>query len=228
MPKTTDCNIALIALIAFAAWFFIALPLIYLPSQEHVYGEIIGVKYGEWLLFAATMRLWWATWRLVRSAETTAERQLRAYVFADTVSIWDGTTLDKPRPDRENFPGIVLTWKNTGQTPAGNVISWAQIAVIDPANENTLVVPPLQKLFANHLGAGVTNNKSLWFDRALTPSEIADIRVGAKGIYVYGRIEYVDIFKRSRFSNFRTVYTGVYPPFAGAIFNVCQSGNSYE
>jgi hypothetical protein len=228
MLKTTDGRIALVALIAFAAWLFIGLPLLYLPSQDHVHGEVFDVKYGEWMLFLATMGLWWATWRLVKSAETTAERQLRAYVFPDSVAMWDGTTLTPPQPARANVPGIVLTWKNTGQTPAGNVVSWAQIAVIDSADEDTLIVPPLQNIFANHLGAGVVNNKSLWFSRALTPSEIADVAAGAKGVYIYGRIEYSDIFKRDRFSNFRTVYTGPFPPVSGSIFNVCQRGNSYE
>jgi hypothetical protein len=54
MPKFSDEKIALVALIAFAAWLFVGLPILYLPSQEHVHGEILGVKYGEWLLFLAT------------------------------------------------------------------------------------------------------------------------------------------------------------------------------
>jgi hypothetical protein len=41
---------------------------------------LLGVKYGEWLLLAATVPLVWATWQLVKSVEKTAERQLRAYV----------------------------------------------------------------------------------------------------------------------------------------------------
>jgi hypothetical protein len=87
MGKTVDEKIALVALIAFAVWLFVVLPLLYLPSQVHVHGEILEVKYGEWLLFLATMALFWATWRLVKGAEKTAERQLRAYVFVQPVGI---------------------------------------------------------------------------------------------------------------------------------------------
>jgi hypothetical protein len=49
MPKDSDAKIALLALLAFAAWLFVGLPLLYLPSQDQVHGEILGVKYGEWL-----------------------------------------------------------------------------------------------------------------------------------------------------------------------------------
>jgi hypothetical protein len=35
MPKTTDGKIALIALIGFAAWLLVGLPLLYLPGESH-------------------------------------------------------------------------------------------------------------------------------------------------------------------------------------------------
>ena len=111
MPKTADGRIALVALVMFAAWFLIGLPLLYLPSQDHVRGEMLGVKYGEWLLFLATMGLWWATWRLVKSSEKTAERQLRAYV---NISVARATAVDF------NINYYVEA-KNFGQTPAYNV-----------------------------------------------------------------------------------------------------------
>jgi hypothetical protein len=40
------------------------------------------------LLFAATLALWLATRRLVKSGENTAKRQLRAYIVA-TIKGWD-------------------------------------------------------------------------------------------------------------------------------------------
>jgi hypothetical protein len=115
LQKTSDGRIAIIALIAFAAWLLVGLPLLYLPSQDHVHGEILGVKYGEWLLFLATTALFWATWRLVTGAEKTAQRQLRAYVFVESGSI---THID----DDEGVPEVYVTIKNFGQTP---LISWS-------------------------------------------------------------------------------------------------------
>jgi hypothetical protein len=91
MTKISDCKVALFALIFFAGWLFIGLPLLYLPSQDHVHGEILGVKYGEWLLFLATAGLASATWQLVTGAEKTAERQLRAYVLVEKATVFSIT-----------------------------------------------------------------------------------------------------------------------------------------
>jgi hypothetical protein len=63
------------------------------------------------LLFAATLALWWSTRRLVKSGENTAKRQLRAYIVATIKGC------DVP----ETSDGIFtfhLAIKNTGQTPA--------------------------------------------------------------------------------------------------------------
>jgi hypothetical protein len=49
MPKISDCRIALVALIALAVWLFVCLPLLYLPSHDQVQGELLGVRYGEWV-----------------------------------------------------------------------------------------------------------------------------------------------------------------------------------
>jgi hypothetical protein len=108
------------------------------------------------------------------------------------------------------------------------VVSWGQLAVIEPLNENRLTVPPLQNVFASHLGAGAIGSKSLWFGRALTPNEIADVVAGARSIYLYGRIEYSDIFSKKRFSNFRFAYSGPFPPPPGVIFFVCEKGNDAQ
>jgi hypothetical protein len=87
MLRNSDDKIALVALIAFAAWLLVGLPLLYLPSHEHVHGEILGVKYGEWLLFIATAALAGTTWLLVRGGEKTAKQQLRAYVTVQEVDV---------------------------------------------------------------------------------------------------------------------------------------------
>jgi hypothetical protein len=122
----------------------------------------------------------------------------------------------------------VFVWKNHGQTPAAKVVSWTALAVIEPINERQLVVPPLQNIFARHLGAGAESTKSLWYGRPLTPNEIADVAAGARAIYLYGRIEYRDIFDKKRWTNFRFAYAGQFPPLPGAIFNTCENGNDAE
>lgn len=153
------------------------------------------------------------------------ESQMRAYVLPDQCSLWDGLTLNPPQPHRADVPGVVLIIKNSGLTPAYGVISWAQIEVIDVKNENTLVAPPLQKVFPSTVAQHATFNKSMWFTRALTPHELSDIQTGVRAVYVYGRIEYQDVFKESRYTNFRLRYIGIWPPPPGHILGFSESGN---
>jgi len=153
-------------------------------------------------------------------------RQLRAYVAPETIGVFEGNMMSPPQPTRVNVPGIAMLIKNCGQTPAYKVVSWAQIAVIAVKDENlALVLPTLEERFSNTLSAGGTFNKSLWFDRPLTPNEITDIASGVRAIYLYGRIEYQDAFKKRRFTNFRHQYVGQFPPLPNAILNFSDKGN---
>jgi hypothetical protein len=155
----------------------------------------------------------------------TARRQLRAYVLPESGGLWEGMMLNPQMPVHAGEPGVTLLFKNSGQTPAYNYISWAQIIVAEPTNAHTLTAPSLQRQFPAIVGAGGTISKALWFGRPLTQSEIADVAVGAKLIFVYGRIEYVDAFRRKRWANFRLQYGGAFPPPPNVIFNFSDSGN---
>lgn len=173
------------------------------------------------LLTAITGGLVWTGLLQIR----TVRSQLRAYVFPDGATLWDGTTLDPPIPARTNQPGIVFTWKNSGQTPAFGVVSWGAIAVIEPINEAKLITPRIESKFSNHLGTNAIGTKNLWFGRSLTPSETADIEAGVRAIYFYGRIEYKDIFNVAHYTDFRLSYSGRFPAVPGSSFNISEKGN---
>jgi hypothetical protein len=175
------------------------------------------------LLTFVTAGLIWTGFLQVR----TTREQLRAYVFPDAAAVWEGTTLNTPRNDRIDWPGIELSWRNSGQTPAKNVVCWAQIEVVEPINEQRLIVPTLKNIFSNNLGADKAGTKSLWYTRALTPNEIADVRAGARAIYLFGRIEYTDIFNVSHHTDFRLSYSGLFPP-KGGIMSVTEKGNDAD
>jgi len=100
-------------------------------------------------------------WIMVRNGR----RQLRAYVFLEKAGIVDGTVLNPPVPAHANEPGVALTFRNSGQTPAYKVVSWAKIEVIEPIHEASLVVPPLMLQFPRWLGANSEMPKTLWFGR---------------------------------------------------------------
>jgi hypothetical protein len=195
MPKSSDGRIVLFALIALAAWLFVALPLIYLPSQEHVHGEILGVKYGEWLLFAATRGLWWATWRLVKSSEKTAERQLRAYVFVRPIGthfLYEG---DSCR--------VTITYgvKNTGQTPAFQLLQFGEICnLMVPAVTRITTPPPNGPLSAISLGPGAEIEGTVW--GIMDIKKLKELGTSFKKIHVVGTAIYIDAFKKRRETQF--------------------------
>lgn len=177
------------------------------------------------ILALATILLWLATQNLLRGAEETSKIQLRAYVFPVAASLNEGKFMRPRVINRKNCPYIYLEWKNTGQTPAKKVVTWSQVEVIEPINEDKLIVPPLEQKHFNTLGSTVGGNKGSWF-RELTKSEMADITAGIKFVYLYGRIEYTDVFNERRWTNFRLYYSGYFPlKAANATFSICVNGN---
>jgi hypothetical protein len=159
---------------------------------------------------------------------TSARRQLRAYVFAEGFDLIDGSLAHPPQPQRAGFPGAVLTIKNSGATPAYNVRSGALIDIMEPINEDKLVLSPLMNKFGASLGPGVGLTNTPWFARALTPSEVADIAIGAKAIYLHGRVEYEDAFGKKHFTEFRLRYVGNFPPSAKMPLVFAAQGNTAD
>jgi hypothetical protein len=156
----------------------------------------------------------------------TSRRQLRAYVFPDASGVYEGMMLDTQLPAHENDVGVALALKNTGQTPAFDVLTWTKITITVPAEEDKLVPPRLEEKFPAYIGANSVMPKFLWLGRALSAAEIADINNQVRAIYLYGRIEYRDAFNRYRYSNFRLRYNGPFPPPKGVSFLYCEKGNS--
>jgi hypothetical protein len=188
--RDTQDKIALIALVVLAAWLLIGLPLIYLPSAEHVHGEILGVKYGEWLLFFATIMLAWTTWLLVKGAEKTAERQLRAYV----ITLPTGIALDR---DKIDLIGINFTNKNSGQTPAYKTQLRAIVRQLPKPLPKGFVfeVPDVQEYAETAIGPGQDVSGVKWTSVTETPAQIT---AAGDGIYLYAITSYLDAFGKIR------------------------------
>jgi hypothetical protein len=199
MPKFSDDRIAFVALIALAAWLFVGLPFLYSPSQEHVHGEILGVKYGEWLLVAVTAVLAFTTWLLVKGAERTAERQLRAYVTVQEVRMHTHR-----RPATMGAYGAVegavhtyrlaVVLKNGGMTPAVNGrinISHRQF--------NTEIPVDFDFPDSTNFGSALIGPQVIW---STPPILISAANLEAPLVdnlhYLWGWIEYDDIFGTDR------------------------------
>jgi len=154
------------------------------------------------------------------------QRQLRAYVFPEASQLQFSDQMNpKPVPPRTGCLGCTLALKNTGQTPAYQLIHWGAMAVRERTREHTLTVAAdlIEQQPAN-IGAGGVLTKSYWTS-PLSREDIAGIESGTMAVFVYGRIVYRDAFKRQRLTTYRLAYTGIFPPPAGAALSFCASGN---
>jgi hypothetical protein len=98
---------------------------------------------------------------------------------------------------------------------------------LTPDRESAMVPPaPLKRASISYLPSQGVNTKVLLY-RALSPEEKNDIQTGTRSIFFYGRIEYLDVFKKKRCSTYRLHYTNsAWPPNGGnATMNFCDTGN---
>jgi len=149
------------------------------------------------LLFFATIALWWSTRRLVKGAERTAERQLRAYIVANAGEV---------QRIEEGFL-LSATLKNTGQTPAFNVrVMGETFGEIYPlATEHPHPAP--REDFGVPLGSGEEIHCA--YRIFVDPDDaLRRVQSGEVGLWIQGTIIYDDCFKVSRTTKFRFVYGG--------------------
>jgi hypothetical protein len=137
------------------------------------------------ILAFATAFLYGATRDLVKGAEETAERQLRAYVFIQggQIQIVDNGTA----------VGVGVTLKNFGQTPGYDFETWTLIEIGDPNQPPfAKTSPPMQKSIIGPSADFNAPAKAV----PLTAQDRAAINAGTKVIFVWGRASYTDAFKR--------------------------------
>jgi hypothetical protein len=152
------------------------------------------------ILGIATWKLWRSTDALVKGAEETSERQLRAYVFA---------VAGRVRRFAVNEPvEIEVRFENTGQTPAYGVHHTMNIAMCDPPL-------PLHELdFTNPrkdaMGPRKSSSSFASFgpDYKLSQGHFAAVQSEEAAVWVYGEIRYEDAFGKPRWTKFRFIYVG--------------------
>jgi hypothetical protein len=170
-------------------------------------------------LFCATRSLVTATRTLVTDSDRASEHQLRAYVQASPGHVYNlvsGAKLE-----------AYIQIGNSGQTPGNGVRRWAGIKIskllsadetaeLGPGDreEGILVSMPRQEhVIIRQLGAP-------------TATESQAIINGAQRIYVFGHLEYFDIFDHPRASDFCFMYYGEvqdWPKNGGPGYNSTQA-----
>ena len=180
------------------------------------------------LLFCFTAALWMATQKLVKDANKSAERQLRAYLNVTNVyAVWSADVDDRNRPVTIN-----VDFKNSGQTPAHAVTCWmrTESSAAEPAIFGR---PPIEHPDCVGVeGPGQKNHISA-IRRLVTDEfdEVDEVQVwqrGEKALYVWGQIDYVDAFDVRRWTKFRFVMPREGAGEAGGKFRSCGSGNEAE
>jgi hypothetical protein len=185
---------------------------------------LIAVGYQAWLM------------------RDTARRQLRAYVVVERGIV--ANVADPPAMPGEKIetvarimnpragPHAQITIKNTGQTPAYNLVHWAGIGLFEWPLKTILpsTMPKPDSNYWNVLGPDVPEVKTLRMPQRLSSDQIQGLNNGKMAIYCYGEIRYKDAFKKTRFTRYRCMYA---TPHCGIIgigtdLVYCEEGNEAD
>jgi hypothetical protein len=154
------------------------------------------------LLALSTLFLWFTTSDLVKEAERTARRQLRAYVGV----ILPSGSVVHPTPGQRLSSRIVI--KNFGQSPAYEVVINAAIVPDSfpligdlPAFDRT----PSRTGSRTILHPDQTTDTGGFSKEPLAQEEFGRLRTEheTRRLYFYGEVTYRDIFKKQHTTRFR-------------------------
>lgn len=162
----------------------------------------------------------------IEISRRNGNRQLRAYLYVSDFQLIDAAHTDSPDPGMVNHPCILIQVANSGETPANDVFHHARLEVRPVVEESILPILIPGNISRSYIARGGVLTKTIWLGRQLAPQEIHGIETGTHAIYVMGRIDYRDAFKRKRHTTYRLRYVGPYPPPAGGQQIVfCDDGN---
>jgi hypothetical protein len=159
----------------------------------------VVLGFATCILGIATWRLWSATDRLVTGAEDTAERQLRAYVLVQPVTLYDFAEGRRLSAD--------FTIRNVGQTPAYRVRAVADIDIFDHPlvdYQGELILPdpnaPIPTRALQPTGDFLCGGQ---MDRPLTALDVMQVLAGEnRRVYLFGVVIYEDAFGEERRTKF--------------------------
>ncbi|WP_315778284.1 MULTISPECIES: hypothetical protein [unclassified Bradyrhizobium] len=138
----------------------------------------------------------WQAW----IASDNEERYLRAYIH-----VTHGRSFFLEKPDGSWDVSETPAYKVYGQTPAGSVaVKWRMRTETFPMNAKTFYLDHMATLPSQTTTVDAPNEERYadTLTMTLLKDDISKIQGGTHRFYVYGTILYVDVFQRSRYTNF--------------------------
>jgi hypothetical protein len=151
-------------------------------------------------LWTATIGLYIAGERQIAHLKESSERQLRAYIHLGTTEV-----KDFGGPER---PSFTLQYRNLGQTPASNVLSWSRVRVLDTPIAPEVFEEERAPVRIGDLGPGAKSFLVISGRRPISDEELSGVANGVKALIVFGRIQYEDVFGKKHTTRFRYKVSG--------------------
>jgi hypothetical protein len=137
--------------------------------------------------------------KTVQTMQDTAQRELRAYVFVTDLSF-----------DFESTePVAVVRFENRGKTPAYDCVHTYMTEFREYPLLSPLPEPVNRFVGRGSLAPGDGRTSYNRAVRAFTHEENNTLRSGTRAIYVYGHIQYKDVFGHERVTKHRGMQGGV-------------------
>jgi hypothetical protein len=161
-----------------------------------------------------------------REQRKTSRAELRPYIFAERVTIYDGTQLGL-RDDTHLIPYVEVVLKNSGNTPARNVRhSGGLTLAFSNSTEEPLYHTHLKQFTGQSLPPGGEHFHYQMLSATpllppgqgnicLTPLVLDEINHGEVGMMCYGKVIYDDVFGVEHFTEYRFFQTNFWPPNGG-------------
>ena len=165
----------------------------------------------------ATFLLLWTLWE----TRETSRRELRAYLFIKG----NGIGLVTKGPNRGKVVSFIEI-NNSGSTPAHRVRHWSAINYGPLGEDQQMVAPkPLEAMSESTIPPNGENTADRVLLEKLTPAQRDQIHRGETAIFVFGAIEYQDVFDRWHRTDYRLFYSGRWPISPNPLMRFCNEGN---
>lgn len=176
------------------------------------------IAFFTFTLWRATDKMWDAGERQLEHLAETSERQLCAYVFPVEAVL---TNFDVGHPVE-----CKIVIKNSGQTPAYRLTHAAIIGLANfPPEGSFPECDASQATSRTNLGPGAPLDKFGERSVPLSADEFGRLQAGTAALYLFGRIDFVDAFKRPRWVKYRYMTGGTAGIGPKGRLAICEDGN---